>query len=153
MSDKIKELNINGNKYRITLFMGSDALKMSLRLAKIVSPILLSMGGMMAGKKDGQESLLDKEVTEETMKALITAFQSSFDVPEVYSVVIDLLDAALIESENLKSVKSCLETHLKGNLGVVFPICEEVIKHNNFLDLFAPVMGKFGASMSKFQTT
>lgn len=102
----MKEVNLNGKVYKITNFYGSEGLKISFELLKLLGSI-----------QNGAELALDK-----------------IDPDKLYELVKKLFSVVI--TENNKKLSDILDTELVNNYSIVIPLAKEVIEYNGFLSLF-----------------
>jgi hypothetical protein len=103
----MKEVTINNRLYKITNFYGSDGLKISFELVKL-------LGTLQSGGDIGLEKL---------------------DVDKLYEIVKKLFSVVI--TENNKKLSDVMDTELINNYSIVIPLAKEVIEYNGFLSLFS----------------
>jgi hypothetical protein len=123
---KTKEVIIGENKYTIILFPAMKALKLQIKLAKILGAVAPGLMALEGKKIDdiGLEEILGNAIKE-------ISSMSNEREEEVFELAIKLLSSTHVNGLNLEDQKN-FDSFFTGNLNELWRIVAEVVKANFF---------------------
>lgn len=129
---KTKEVIIGENKYTIVLFGARKALKIQIKLAKLLGSVLPSLIALennpKGAAKKTSENDLEKILAQALQEALVMDDEKE---KEIFDLAIDLLSSTHVNGLSLEDEKN-FNTFFTGKTIEMWKVVAEVIKANFF---------------------
>lgn len=129
-----KLITVDGETYKLHVFMPSKAFKLGARVAKLLGEPVVAMS-----KASGDESKVG-----DAMAHAVKSLMSNLHEDEVWVLINDLLACVSFENKSIS-----VDNHFKGRLGHLLKVVSEIIQFQ-FKDFFAAI-GQAIAGATKSQ--